>query len=111
MSLAQRMPYQNGAGPPRALQNESDEEEEVLVNDYKEQVQFDDGMSDLDRTTSMSMAPQTDDIQLRLQAAATPLEYGASMDVKFTSYDNYCTLFHFILNSDGPVDVEPPSVS
>ncbi|KAI9854122.1 MAG: hypothetical protein M1824_000589 [Vezdaea acicularis] len=109
MSLAQRMPYQNGAGPPRALQNESDEEEEVLVNDYKEQVQFDDGMSDLDRTTSMSMAPQTDDIQLRLQAAATPLEYGASMDVKFTSYDNYCTLFHFILNSDGPVDVEPPS--
>lgn len=95
-----------------AVNDESDEEEEALVNDYKEQVQFDDGMSDLDRTTSLSQVPQTEDIYSRLQAAATPLEYQATLETKFASYDNYCSLFHFILNNEaGPVDLEVPSVS
>ena len=51
------------------------------------------------------------DMQAQLAAAATPLEYQASLETKFTSYDNYCNLFHYILNSDGPVDLEVPSVS
>ncbi len=84
----------------------------MLVEDYKEQVLVDDGMSELDRTTSMGQAPIGDDIQSRLLAAATPLEYQASLQTKFESYDNYCSLFHFILNNEaGPVDIEVPSVS
>jgi translation initiation factor 3 subunit L len=58
----------------------------------------------------MSMAQQADDIQSRLAAAAQPLDFSAPLEVKFASYDNYCSLFHFILNSEGPVDLEPPSV-
>lgn len=84
------------------------------MEDYKEQVHFDDGMSELDRTTSYGGAtggggPQ--DMQAQLAAAATPLEYGAALDTKFASYDNYCNLFHYILNSEGPVDLEVPTVS
>jgi translation initiation factor 3 subunit L len=92
--------------PSRRLDNESDVEEEVLVAEYQEQVQFQDAEFD----GGMSMAQQTDDIQGRLAAAAQPLDFSASLEVKFQSYDNYCSLFHFILNSDGPVDLEPPSV-
>ena len=92
----------------RAPANESDDEEEAMVNDYHQQMQYDDGMEDLDRTTSVSNAGQ--DIHAQLQAAATPLEYQATLEVKFASYDNYCSLFHFILNSEGPVDLEVPSV-
>lgn len=113
MSLAQRLPYQNGGAPAAMpVNDESDEEEEALVNDYREQVQFDDRMSDLERTNSLGQIPQTEDIQLRLQAAATPLEYQATLETKFNSYDNYCNLFHYILNNEaGPVDLEVPSVS
>ena len=50
------------------------------------------------------------DIQAQLAAAATPLEYQASLETKFASYDNYCSLFHYVLNSDGPVDLEVPNV-
>lgn len=96
--------YQNGA--PR-LGDDSDVEEEALVADYHEQVQYEDGMDD----GEMSMAQQANDIQERLVAAAQPLDFSAPLDVKFQSYDQYCSLFHFILNSDGPVDLEPPSVS
>lgn len=120
MSLASRLPYQNGSAPARSFADESDDEEEALVNDYKEQVQYedggvDDGLSDLDRVASIGQgsgmgSASVDDIQSRLQAAAMQLEYGASMDTKFASYDNYCSLFHYILNSDGPVDLEVPSV-
>jgi translation initiation factor 3 subunit L len=101
------MSYANGNV---AAQDESDVEEEALVNDYREQVNnFDDGMSDLDHTTSLGgTAP---DIQAQLAAAATPLEYQATLETKFASYDNYCSLFHYILNSDGPVDLEVPNVS
>ena len=80
-----------------------------MVNDYREQVQFDDGMSDLDRVTSIG--GQMQDMQSQLLAAATPLEYGATLETKLASYDNYCSLFHYILNSEGPVDAEAPSVS
>lgn len=97
----------NGSAPTRAVDDDSDVEEEALVADYKEQVQYED-VDDLD---SMTMAQQTDDIQSRLVAAAQPLDFSAPLDVKFQSYDNYCNLFHFILNSEGPVDLEPPSVS
>ena len=99
------MSYTNGARPPQ-LHDESDVEEEALVNDYKEQVTFEDGMDDLDRTSTLGGGA---DIQAQLQAAATPLEYQATLETKFASYDNYCSLFHYILNSDGPVDIEAPN--
>ncbi len=111
MALQQREPYTT-ADRSKVAANESDEEEEAMVEDYKEQVHFDDGMSELDRTGSygaQSGGPQ--DIQAQLAAAATPLEYGAALDTKFASYDNYCNLFHYILNSEGPVDLEVPTVS
>lgn len=98
------------ASRPAAMQDESDVEEEALVNNYKEQVHFDDGMSELDRTTSLGGGSQAQAIQAQLAAAATPLEFQATLETKFASYDNYCSLFHFILNSDGPVDLEVPSV-
>lgn len=101
--------FQNGAPPARAINDDSDVEEEALVADYKEQVQYEDG-DDLSRTDSVSMAQQTDDIQARLVQAAQPLDFSAPLEVKFQSYDAYCSLFHFILNSEGPVDLEPPSV-
>jgi translation initiation factor 3 subunit L len=102
--------FQNTA-QTRAMDNDSDVEEEVLVAEYKEQQeQYDDGMDDMDQG-SVGMAQQPDDIQARLAAAAQPLEFSATLDVKFQSYDAYCSLFHFILNSDGPIDLEPPSVS
>lgn len=101
--------FQNGAAPARNIADDSDIEEDALVGDYQEQVQYED-MEELEQVSSMTMAQQTDDIQSRLAAAAQPLDRQASLEVKFASYDNYCSLFHFILNSDGPVDLEPPSV-
>jgi translation initiation factor 3 subunit L len=94
--------------PPRAIDDDSDVEEEALVNEYREQVQYEDG-EELEPVTSLSMAQQTDDIQSRLAAAAQPLDFSAPLETKFQSYDSYCSLFHFILNSEGPVDLEPPS--
>ncbi|KAJ2781551.1 hypothetical protein GGI15_003187 [Coemansia interrupta] len=32
-----------------------------------------------------------------------------SLEVRFRSFENYCALFNFILNSDGPIDLELPS--
>lgn len=101
----------NGSAPLRSMEDDSDVEEEALVADYREQVQYEDGMDELEQVNSMTMAQQTDDIQSRLAAAAQPLDFSAPLEVKFQSYDSYCNLFHFILNSDGPVDLEPPSVS
>lgn len=101
--------YQKNGASLRALEDDSDVEEEALAADYQEQVQYE-GMEELDHINSMSMAQQADDIQSRLVAAAQPLDFSASLEVKFASYDNYCSLFHFILNSDGPVELEPPSV-
>ena len=108
MALRQRPPYQT-ADAQQVMEDVSDQEEELLVNDYREQAQFEDGMDDLDRIPSGGPGPQ--DMQAQLAAAATPLEYQATLETKFTSYDNYCNLFHYILNSEGPVDLEVPSVS
>ncbi|KAF2473502.1 eukaryotic translation initiation factor 3 [Lindgomyces ingoldianus] len=106
MSLRDRVPpYQHGEAPIRPPADESDAEEEALVADYREQVQYD-TMEDLDRMPSIA---SNQDIHAQLQAAATPLEFQASLEVKFASYDNYCNLFHYILNSDGPVDLEVPN--
>lgn len=91
------------------MDDDSDVEEEALAADYREQVQYE-GMEELEQVTSMSMAQQADDIQSRLAAAAQPLDFSAPLEAKFASYDNYCSLFHLILNSDGPVELEPPSV-
>lgn len=110
MALYQRVPYET-ASRQDAVEDESDREEEALVEDYKEQVHFDDGMSELDRTVSFGGAGGgAQDMQAQLAAAATPLEFGAALDTKFASYDNYCNLFHYILNSEGPVDLEVPTV-
>ena len=110
MALYQRAPYQT-ADSQQVIGDESDQEEDALVNDYQEQVQFDDGLGDLDRTPSMGGGGQLHDMQAQLAAAATPLEYQATLETKFASYDSYCNLFHYILNSEGPVDLEVPSVS
>lgn len=111
MALYQRAPYQM-ADRQQVAENESDREEDALVNDYQEQVHFDEGLDELDRTDSYGgSGGQFQDMQAQLAAAATPLEYQATLETKFASYDNYCNLFHYILNSDGPVDLEPPSVS
>ena len=108
MSVRQAPQYQQGA-PERPIDDDSDVEEEVLANDYREQVGYEDGEDyHLDRTVSMGV--ETQDLQAQLVAAAQPLEYSASLEVKIASYDQYCNLFHFILNSDGPVDIEVPSV-
>ncbi|EOD46853.1 Translation initiation factor 3 complex subunit L [Neofusicoccum parvum] len=106
MSLRNAVPpQQHGEPPVRVPNDDSDVEEEALANDYKEQVQYDDGMDALDRTSSLG----GQDIHAQLAAAATPLEFQATLETKFASYDNYCSLFHFILNSDGPVDLEVPN--
>lgn len=88
----------------RVIDDDSDVDEEALANNYKEQAGYDEQQD----YTSMSGGPQ--DLQAQLLGAATPLEYGATIDAKTQSYDNYCNLFHFILNSEGPVDIEVPSV-
>ena len=114
MSMRRAQPYQQPDMPANAPADVSDAEEEALVADYQEQVQYDDDGT-LDMNHAGSIAGSTlgtgPDIQAQLAAAATPLEYQASLETKFASYDNYCSLFHFILNSDGPVDLEVPSVS
>lgn len=106
MSLRDRAQFQNGEAK-RAPADESDVEEEALVSDYRQQVQFD-GMDDLDQIPSNLNVSH--DIHAQLQAAATPLEFQATLETKFASYDNYCNLFHYILNSEGPVDLEVPNV-
>lgn len=107
MSVRQAPPYQQGA-PERRAPDDSDEDEDALAGEFEEQNGYQDGDGyDMDRRGSMGAGV---DLREQLIAAAQPLEYGASLDVKVQSYDSYCNLFHFILNSDGPVDVEVPSV-
>ena len=77
-------------------------------SDAEGETQQYDGMEELDRMPSIG---GNQDIHAQLQAAATPLEFQATLETKFASYDNYCNLFHYILNSDGPVDLEVPNVS
>ncbi|KAK4224758.1 translation initiation factor 3 complex subunit L [Podospora fimiseda] len=100
--------FQQGMAPVRAMGDvDSDVEEEALVADYKEQVQYgEDDMAELDQ---QALAQAADDLQARLVQAAQPLDFQATLEAKFQSYDNYCSLFHYILNSEGPVELEPPS--
>lgn len=107
MAMYQRTPYQ-GEDAQRIADDASEQDEEAMVNDYREQVTFEDGMDGSEQGASIGGMP---DMQANLIAAATPLEYQASLETKLASYDNYCNLFHFILNSNGPVDVDLPSVS
>ena len=107
MAMYQKTPYQ-GEEAQRIADDAFEQDEEAMVNDYREQVEFDDGMDASERGTTMGSMPA---MQANLEAAATPLEYQASLETKLASYDNYCNLFHFILNSEGPVDVDIPSVS
>lgn len=97
------------SNPRRLADDDSDVEEEALANDYREQVQYEDGYGD--EMDASSVGGGLQDLQAQLVAAAQPLEYGASLEAKIASYDSYCNLFHFILNSDGPVDIDVPSVS
>ncbi|KAI4162808.1 MAG: hypothetical protein LQ342_003525 [Letrouitia transgressa] len=109
MALYQRAPYQT-ADRQKIVEDESDQEEDALVNDYQEQVHYDEAIEELDGSASYGGASgQYQDMQAQLAAAAAPLDYQATLETKFSSYDNYCNLFHYILNSDGPVDLEPPS--
>ena len=108
MALYQRAPYET-TDNRQGAEDEMDREEDALAQNA--QVQFDDDMDELDRTGSYggSMGgPQ--DIQAQLAQAAQPLEFQATLETKFASYDNYCSLFHYILNSDGPVDLDVPTV-
>lgn len=109
MSVRQAPSYQQRAPGRQIVEDDSDVEEEALANEYREQVGFQDDGYDLDRTGSLGGAG-AQDLSAQLQAAATPLEYGASLELKIQSYDSYCNLFHYILNSEGPVDLEVPNV-
>lgn len=87
-----------------------DDEDDVLASTLVEALQ-DDGVYDDTEPRTGSLQLSGDDIQQRLASAAQPLEFQATLGARFASYDNYCSLFHFILNSDGPVDLELPTVS
>ena len=108
MSLRGAQPAYQQNGAQRLADDDSDVEEEALANDYREQVQYEgDYEGDLD---GPSVGGGMQDLQAQLAAVAQPLEYGASLESKIASYDSYCNLFHYILNSDGPVDIDVPSV-
>lgn len=95
-------PYANGN---RVLADESDAEEEALVQDYREQVQYEDE-DELERVPTLGSGGQ--DVTAMLANAAQPLEYGASLEQKIASYYNYCDVFHYLLNTAGPDDASPP---
>ncbi|WPH02840.1 Hypothetical protein R9X50_00570800 [Acrodontium crateriforme] len=107
MSVRQAPTYQQGA-PQRSMDDDSDVEEEALANDYREQVGYENNGDDYG-IEGGAMGANMQDLQAQLQAAATPLEYQATLETKIQSYDSYCNLFHYILNSEGPVDIEVPS--
>lgn len=108
MSRPNGASYTNGTAQISVPEDDDfDVEEETLANDYQEQIQYDDGYDD----ASVAYSAGQQDIQAQLQAAVQPLDRDATLDVKFASYDNYCSLFHYILNSEGPVELELPSVT
>ncbi|RPA96449.1 hypothetical protein L873DRAFT_1772888 [Choiromyces venosus 120613-1] len=101
---------QNFNGTTRHLREDSDSDDEVLASTLVEEALRDDG--DYDDMDSAGGGHQIsgENIQQKLAAAATPLDFQAPLQNRFDSYDNYCSLFHFILNSEGPVDLELPTV-
>lgn len=88
-----------------ALQNNEDDLDDEFLDDPEGQD------ASLAAAQALSMQNTQDNLQARLQAAAQPLDFSAPLEVRFASYDNYCSLFHFILNSEGPVELELPTVS
>ncbi|CAZ80076.1 unnamed protein product [Tuber melanosporum] len=100
---------QNFNGTNRHLREDSDTDDEVLASTLVEEALRDDGDYDDLESAGGSLQISGENIQQRLAAAATPLDFQAPLQNRFDSYDNYCTLFHFILNSDGPVDLELPT--
>jgi len=100
---------QNFNGTTRHPREDSDTDDEVLASTLVDALR-DDGDYDDMESAGGSLQISGENIQQRLAAAATPLDFQAPLQNRFDSYDNYCTLFHFILNSDGPVDLELPTV-
>lgn len=101
---------QNFNGAARHIRSQdSDSDDEVLASALVEALP-DDGVYDDAESGAGSLQLSGDNIQQRLSAAATPLDFQAPLQNRFDSYDNYCALFHFVLNSDGPVDLELPTV-
>ena len=92
MNLSAAIPAYQQQGAARAPDDESDAEEDALVNDYKEQVQYEDGLEELDRSASIGAGGGLD-ISAQLAQAATPFDFQATLETKFQSYDNYCSLF------------------
>jgi translation initiation factor 3 subunit L len=90
--------------------HDDDSDDEGLATTLIETMQEDEADYD-DVGSTAGFQVTGDDLQARLAAAATPLEFQAALPARFASYDNYCSLFHFILNSEGPVDLELPTVS
>lgn len=91
--------------------DDDDTDEEALASTLAEAIQADEEAYDDMEPRTGNVQISGDDIQQRLASAAQPLELQATLGTRFASYDNYCSLFHFILNSDGPVDLELPTVS
>lgn len=97
-------------GNSRPLHDDDDTDEEALALTLVDALQDNEVYDDTEPRTG-GVQISGDDIQQRLASAAQPLEFQATLGARFASYDNYCSLFHFILNSDGPVDLELPTVS
>jgi hypothetical protein len=108
--IAHKMMAQMNGGSRPMRDHEDDSDDEVLATTLAEAMQEEDGDYD-EAGSNVGFQVTGDDLQARLTAAATPLEFQAGLPVRFASYDNYCSLFHFILNSDGPVDLDLPTVS
>lgn len=118
---------QNGSRPSVShaqLADDSDDEQALAttlleaVQNNEDDLDDDEFLDDLDGQDPSTVAAATlsiqnteDNLQARLAAAAQPLDFSAPLEVRFASYDNYCSLFHFILNSEGPVELELPTVS
>ena len=100
--LTRQTQYQNGTH-----EDDDFDDEGILAASIVEAIQNDD---EDPSQTLQTLQSREDDLQSRLQAAATPLEYQASLEARYASYDNYCSLFHFILNSNGPVELDLPTV-
>lgn len=121
MLAQQPTTLQNGTGRPVPTHhlNDDSDDEGALASTLVEAMQSNedelDDLEDMDDETgsavldpSLALQNTQDNLQARLVAAAQPLDFSAPLEVRFASYDNYCSLFHFILNSEGPVELELP---
>jgi len=99
--LPSRAPYQSGVA-----EDDDFDDDGALANSIIDALHNEE--EDPSQTLS-NIQSREDDLQTRLQAAATPLEYQAPLEARYASYDNYCSLFHYILNSNGPVELDLPT--